>query len=126
MVRAASEFKFGLLTTILQSAAARDQQQVVDVKNATIQEQLTDEIRCYRTQTSSKQEPLQFWKEQEQSLPLLAKCARTFLATQATNCSAVRANSTAGLILSDKRLSLSKSSSESLIWAKINNELLFQ
>jgi hypothetical protein len=96
-------------------------------KISSFSEQIINEINLYSKQAviDRRSDPLQFWKQNSNMFPLLAKAARNLLAIQATNCSSERVNSVGGHIITDDRYNLSRNNAETLIWAKINKDLLF-
>ena len=95
-----------LLGAILSNAQiAQQQQQLTEVRTQMSTQDLVAEEMCrYRLSAVAKEEPLKFWKSHESDFPMLAISARSLLSIQSTNCSSERANSTAGLILTDKWL----------------------
>ena len=63
---------------------------------------------------------LGWWKEHQKVYPLLAKCARKYLACQATSCSSERTFSTGGNTVSYKRTKLDPTNVHMLVYCKDN------
>ena len=63
---------------------------------------------------------LDWWKENQQFYPLLAKCAKKYLAVQATSCSSERTFSTGGNTVTCSRTKLDPTNVHMLVYCKDN------
>lgn len=71
-----------------------------------------------------KENPLAWWKTKEARYPTLAKVAKSFLCIPATSTPSKRLFSTAGIIVSKRRASLSLEHVDMLTFLHSNSELL--
>lgn len=69
-----------------------------------------DEMKQYSAEPNStrNENPIFFWKHNENKFPHLCKVALVHLAAQATNCASERVNSVRSIIFTDKRHNLSR------------------
>uniref|UniRef100_A0A668ALH7 BED-type domain-containing protein n=1 Tax=Myripristis murdjan TaxID=586833 RepID=A0A668ALH7_9TELE len=86
-----------------------------------VRDKASDEVKRYRDRESLplKNNPLQWWKEQ-QDLPLLSSLAKRYLCIPATSVASERVFSTAGDIVSTKRSLLKHEHVDQLIFLKKN------
>lgn len=93
----------------------------------TLNEQIKNQLQQYcSTPVDGKHaDPLEYWRRNESTFPLLAKAAKDLMGIQATNTSSERTNSVGGNIITDSRHSLSRGNAETLIWSKKNKVLVF-
>lgn len=84
-----------------------------------------EEIQHYRSVPGIKLEenPLTWWRQHQESFPLLAKLAKSYLAIQGTSVPSERVFSTAGDIVSAQRAALSPENVDMLIFLKKNLEV---
>jgi len=68
--------------------------------------------------------PLEFWKKWQNHLPGLAKIAKKYLGVQASSAACERMFSTAGYIFSLQRRRMSVLLFTTLVFLKLNQELL--
>lgn len=82
------------------------------------------EIAKYKSMNKIKttDDPLAFWKQQSEKLPLLAKIAQYYLVVQATSVASERVFSTAGDIINAERSCLDSENANILIFLKKNLE----
>ncbi|XP_060583389.1 E3 SUMO-protein ligase ZBED1-like [Ruditapes philippinarum] len=85
-------------------------------------ERASDEVTVYRKKASIRlnNSPLQWWKENEVSLPLLASLAKKYLAVPGNTVPSERVFSTAGDIVSGQRACLKSKHVDRLLFLKKN------
>ena len=90
-----------------------------------ITKRAAEEVKRYRSEDCLplSSNPLAWWREHEQSFPLLAKLARLYLTAQGTSVPSERVFSTAGDIVTAQRSALSPENVDMLIFLKKNMAL---
>ena len=75
-----------------------------------IKRDIVDEVTKYRSQKkpSNNSNPLDFWRDNEKRFPLLSSIAKNYLAIMVTSTTSERVFSTLGLVLTKRRLSLTR------------------
>ena len=84
----------------------------------------TQEIRRYREQRQQPPtiDPLRWWRERESEFPKLAKIAQIVLAIPATSVPSERLFSSAGELLSKKRLRMKPDLADKLLFLRENSK----
>jgi hypothetical protein len=90
------------------------------------QEKNTDELKAYKELPipDLRSDPLEWWRRHESVFPALSRLARIYLSIPASQATTERSFSTANIICSDLRTSLSPENLEILTMLKKNNHLL--
>ena len=85
-----------------------------------------DEILQFRREPQMHHDsnPLNWWKVNESRFPTLAKMARCYLCVPATSIPSERVFSTAGLVINDRRSSLSPENVDMLIFLSQNLRMI--
>jgi hypothetical protein len=108
------------------SADASIRAQITDNSNRTPNAIIEDEIERYRIMENPgiNCDLLEWWREHEQTLPLLSKLAKTVLAIPASSAATESSFSTAGYVLSPQRSQLNTSLVRSILVCRSNSDLL--